>query len=64
MELLRLYAKREIETAGLYKGFKKTTLIDEHGKQVSVYPAGQKQPSKLKKTIVHNCFKYELNWLN
>lgn len=59
MELLPLYAKRLTEGK-----FKKTVLYDASGKVVAIYPPEQKQPSKNRKTITHNCFKYSLTWLN
>jgi hypothetical protein len=61
--MITLYAKREMETQGLYKGFKKTILCNEFGETVSIYPASLRQPSKAKKTIIHNCFKYKLIWI-
>jgi hypothetical protein len=62
MELRTLYATRQTEDKGIMKGLKKTVLRDESGKIVAIYPAGNKQPSKLKKTIIHNCWKYSLIW--
>jgi hypothetical protein len=63
MELLTLYAERITETRGLFAGFKKTILRNEKGEIVSTYPAGSSQPSKNRKTIIHNCFTYNLKWV-
>jgi len=59
-----LYAERLTENAGTYKGLKKTVLRDKNGNVVGTYPAGISQPSKLAKTIVFNCWKYNLKWIN
>lgn len=57
-----LYAERITETEGIYKGYRKTILRDDKGDIVSTYPAGYTQPHKAKKTIIHNCFCYNLVW--
>jgi hypothetical protein len=61
-ELKTLFAVRAVEMEGTYKGYKKTYLFNARGEIVSIYPAGQSQPSKRRKSITHNCFRYNLIW--
>lgn len=61
--MLTLFASKTKVNTGIYKGCYTTILKNESGKIVSVYPPEIKQPSKNKKTIVHNCFTYKLSWV-
>lgn len=57
-----LTAHREKETTGIYAGFIKTILKNEAGEIVATFPAGNRQPSRRGKTIVHNCARYHITW--
>lgn len=62
MELLTLTATKEKATMGNWKGYETTSLRDGNGNLVAVYPPEQKQPRRGQKTIIHNCFRYNLIW--
>ena len=62
--MLTLFASKTKIKSGIYKGCYTTTLTNEQGQKVGVYPPELSQPQKNKKTIVHNCFTYKLVWSN
>lgn len=61
--MLTLFASKRKVNTGIYKGCYTTTLTNEKGETVGIYPPEIKQPSKNKSSILHNCFTYKLSWI-
>lgn len=53
-----------MKTLKAFKNNNGTILMNSENKIVSYYPINLNQPHRNKKTIIHNCCKYNLEWIN
>lgn len=58
-----LYATKQKAKLGVFSGFDTTTIKDENGNLIAIFPPEIKQPKRGQKFITLNCFKYQLNWI-
>ncbi len=61
MELITVIAVRTKIKDGRYKGFNATTFF-KNNKQFAYMPPEQRQPKFGSKTIILNCFRYNVEW--